>query len=87
LTTHIKSNIKMMNFIKFFFSLTIFENLQYLSTKEGNLFDLFVTLKFPNHGVSCHAFGVVGKFLMNKGVSSWFHNVSTYNEVIENKFS
>jgi hypothetical protein len=36
--------------------------------------------------VSCHAFGVVGKFSMNKGVSSWFHNVSTYNEeVTENK--
>jgi hypothetical protein len=39
-----------------------------------------------NHGVSCHAFGVVGKFSMNKGVSSWFHNVSIYSEkVIENK--
>jgi hypothetical protein len=36
--------------------------------------------------VFCHALGVVGKFLMNKGVSSWFHNVSTYSEeVIENK--
>jgi len=35
--------------------------------------------------VYCHAFGVVGKFSMNKGVSSWFHNVSTYNEGSENK--
>jgi hypothetical protein len=25
----------------------VFENLQYLSMKEGNLLDLFVTLKFP----------------------------------------
>jgi hypothetical protein len=31
--------------------------------------------------------GVIGKFLMNKGVSSWFQNVSTYSEeVIENIF-
>jgi len=37
--------------------------------------------------VSCHVLGVVGKFSMNKDVSSWFHNVSTYNEkVIENNF-
>ncbi len=37
--------------------------------------------------MSCHAFGVIGKFSMNKGVLSWFHNVSTYSEeVIENKF-
>jgi len=36
--------------------------------------------------VSCHALGIVGKFSMNKGVSSWFHNVSTYSEeAIENK--
>jgi hypothetical protein len=36
--------------------------------------------------VSCHALGVLGKISMKKGVSSWFHNVSTYNEeVIENK--
>jgi len=36
--------------------------------------------------VSCHALCVVGKFSMNKNVSSWFHNVSTYSEkVIENK--
>jgi len=36
--------------------------------------------------VSCHAFGVLGKSLMNKSVSSWFHNVSTYSEeVFENK--
>ncbi len=35
--------------------------------------------------MSCHALGVVGKFSMNKGVSSWFHNASTYSEkVIEN---
>jgi len=33
-----------------------------------------------------HALGFVGKFSMNKGVSSWFHNVSTYNEeIIEKK--
>jgi hypothetical protein len=39
----------------------------------------------PNDGAYCHALGVVGKFSMNKGVSSWFHNVSTYSEkVIEN---
>ncbi len=37
--------------------------------------------------MSCHAYGVVGKLLMNKGVSSWFHNVSTYSvKVIENYF-
>jgi hypothetical protein len=37
--------------------------------------------------VSCHALGVIGKLSMNKGVSSWFHNVSINNEeVIENKF-
>jgi hypothetical protein len=36
--------------------------------------------------VSCHAFGVVGKFSMNKGVSSWCHNISPYSEkVIEKK--
>ncbi len=36
--------------------------------------------------MSCHVLGVVGKFSMNKGVSSWFHNVSTYSDkVIENK--
>jgi hypothetical protein len=36
--------------------------------------------------VFCHVLGVVGKFSMNKGVSSWFHNVSIYSEkVIENK--
>jgi hypothetical protein len=36
--------------------------------------------------VSCHVLGVVGKFSMNNGVSSWFHNVSIYSEeVIENK--
>ncbi len=36
--------------------------------------------------MSCHVLGVVEKFSMNKGVSNWFHNVSTYNEeVIENK--
>jgi hypothetical protein len=41
----------------------------------------------PNHGVSCHACGVVEKISMNKGVSSWFHNVSTYSEeAIENNF-
>ncbi len=35
----------------------------------------------------CHAFGVIGEVSMNKGVLSWFHNVSTYNaEVIENYF-
>jgi len=37
--------------------------------------------------VSCHAFGVIGKFSMNKSVSSWFHNVSTFSEeFIEKKF-
>jgi hypothetical protein len=42
----------------------------------------------PNHGASHHALGVVGKFSMNKGVSSWFHNVSTCSEeVIEKKNS
>ncbi len=36
--------------------------------------------------MSCHALGLVGKFSMNKGVSSWLHNVSPYSEeVIENK--
>jgi hypothetical protein len=36
--------------------------------------------------VSCDALAVVGNFSMNKGVSSWFHNVSTYSEEgIENK--
>ncbi len=35
----------------------------------------------------CHVLCVVGNFSMNKGVSSWFHNVSTYSEeVIENNF-
>jgi len=41
----------------------------------------------PSDGASCHVFGVVGKFSMNKGVSSWFHNVSTFSEeIIENNF-
>ncbi len=36
--------------------------------------------------MSCHVFGVVKKFSMNKGVSSLFHYVSTYTEeIIENK--
>jgi hypothetical protein len=40
----------------------------------------------PKLGVFCHALGVIGKFSMNKGVSSWFHNVSTYSEEgIKNK--
>jgi len=35
----------------------------------------------------CHALGVVGKFSMNKGVLSWFHNVSIYiEEIIEKTF-
>jgi len=55
--------------------------------KESSLFDLLSHWNLPNHGVSCHVLGVVGKFSMNMGVSSWFHNVSTYSEeVIENKF-
>jgi hypothetical protein len=42
----------------------------------------------PSDGASCHALGVVGKFSLNKGVSSWFHNVSIFNdEVIETIFS
>jgi hypothetical protein len=36
--------------------------------------------------VSCHAFRGIGKFSMNKGVSSWCHNISPYSEeVIEKK--
>ncbi len=61
-----------------------FENLQYLSKKERLI--CLSHWNLPNDGVSCHVLGVVGKFSMNQGVSSWFHNVSTYNEeVIENK--
>ncbi len=77
----------MVNFIKFFFPLVVFENLQYLSMKGGSLFDCLSHRNFPSDGGSCHALGVVGKFSMNEGVSSWFHNVSTFSEeVIENNF-
>ncbi len=35
----------------------------------------------------CHALGVIKELSMNNGVSSWFHNVSTYSaKVIENNF-
>ncbi len=30
----------------------------------------------------CHALGGVGKPAMSKGASSWFHNVSNYNEEV-----
>jgi len=57
--------------------------------KESNLFDLFVTWKSPKPSCVLSCFWcVVGKFSMNKDVSSWFHNISTYNEeVIETIFS
>jgi hypothetical protein len=56
--------------------------------KESNLFDLFVTWKSPKPSCVLSCFWcVVGKFSMNKNVSSRFHNISTYSEeVIENNF-
>jgi hypothetical protein len=75
----------MVIFIKFFLSLMVFENLQYLFKKERLI--CLSHWNFANDGASCHVFGVVGKFSMNKGVSNWFHNVLTYSEeVIENNF-
>jgi hypothetical protein len=64
----------------------VFENLQYLPMNKVIYFICLSHWNFPNHGASCHVFGVIGKFSMNKGVSSWFRDVSTYSEkVIENK--
>jgi hypothetical protein len=48
--------------------------------KEGSLFDLFFTLKYPKPWCVLPRSSIIGKFSMNKGVSSWFHNVSTYSE-------
>jgi len=75
----------MVIFIKFF--------LHSWSLKTSNIYlgkkGWFVShWNLPNDGVSCHVLGVVGKFSMNKGVSSWFHNVSTYSEkLLKTKFS
>jgi len=73
--------------------MNFFLHLWYLKTSNICLWKKVVYLIFlshwnlPNDGASCHALGVVGKCSMNKGVSSWFHNVLTYNEeIIENIF-
>jgi len=65
----------------------VFENLQYLSMKVSSLFDLFVTLKSPKSWCILSCSWCCWQVFNVKGVSSWFHNVSTYNEkVIENNF-
>jgi hypothetical protein len=32
----------------------------------------------PNHGTSCHALGIFGKLLMNRGAPTWFETVWSY---------
>jgi hypothetical protein len=53
------------------------------SIYKGSLLVLFVLLRAPkpqhDHGKSFHALGAIGKLLMNRGASSWFHNLSTYD--------
>ncbi len=85
-TTHIKSNVRMVIFIKFFLHLMPLKTSHIYLWKKVVYLICLSHWNLPNHGVSCHVLGVVRKFSMNKGVSSLFHYVSTYSEeIIENK--
>jgi hypothetical protein len=87
LTTNSKSNIRMVIFIKFFLHSWSFKTSNIYLWKEVVYLICLSQWNLPSDGASCHALGVVGNFSMNKGVLSWFHNVSTYSEkVIENNF-
>jgi len=75
----------MVVFIKFFLHLWSLKTSNIYLWKKVVYLICLLHWNPPNDGASCHAFGVIAKFSMNKGVSSWFHNVSTYNEeIIEN---
>jgi hypothetical protein len=46
--------------------------------KEGCLFVLFIYHVKPYHNAFCHTLDIIGKPSMNKGATTWFHNVLTY---------
>jgi hypothetical protein len=53
--------------------------------EEDSLYVLFVShWDVSNHSDSCYALGTFEKPFMSRGAPSWFHNVLTYREVIEN---